>query len=643
MADVQSGAVGAPEETSSVEALKARISALESAQAMARSVLEGVPAVVMRLSLDGTIEFINRVLPEYAGQPPVGQPIYAFAPADQHAVMRGALEEAIRTQGIARFESIAQAPDGTRDWYATTVGPIFEGGRLTGLTMISLNTSRERETEAALGESRARLALALDAGNVGVWRWDARSDVVEWDLKLAAMFGLPAAGAPRNFKQFLEVISADQRQAMRRHIEEALSTGLYSDFELRADLPTGPRWFIAKGGPLLDENGKVVGLLGGVVDNTERRRLEEQVRRAHRLEAVGQLSAGVAHNFNNMLAVVVPVLELAKQGASGETVVALEDALGSALRAAQLVKQLMVFSRTRPVDDSRREPLSECVKRAVELCRRTFDRRITLEVGGLEAAAEVGVDGGAVEQAVLNLLLNARDALEGLDGERARIEVTVRRLSAAELRRRLPEAHGEHVEVRVRDTGAGMDEATQRRVFDPFFTTKPVGQGTGLGLPTAWATAQAHGGALECESALGAGTTFALVLPVRGLPPAAQHHGGETPAPWGRVVLLIEDEALVRNATAAMLSASGYRVLPAASGEEGVRLAAGQPVDVVLMDYSMPGQAPATTLAQLRAARPRLPVVCFTGLGVALEGADAHLTKPVTRDELVAALERVAR
>ncbi len=640
---------GAPADVAQeLAALRARVRELEAAlraasaeQARSLTLLETVPAVVMRVSLAGTIEYVNRVLPEYAAagpDGPVGHRIFTFAPPDQHEVMRAALARTAQTLENASYESQSLAPDGTRDWYLTTVGPILEAGRLVGFALVCANVSRVRAAEDALTDSRARLELALDAGNVGVWRWDRQRDTVEWDEKLTAMFGLAPGQGPRTVSEYLALIPEDQREAMSAHIARALERGTYSDFELRADRPGGPRWFIIKGGLLRDAGGEVTGLLGGVIDVTERRRVDEHLRQAQKLEAVGQLSAGVAHNFNNMLAVILPALELARRELPPEHAQLLDDAALSATNAAQLVRQLMVFARSAPAAGARREPLAEAARRAVDLCRQTFERRVELTLGDLEAARFASVESGPMEQALLNLLLNARDAL-GESGP-AVIDVSARRLAEPEVRRRHAEARGPHVELRVTDTGAGMDEATRRRMFEPFFTTKPHGHGTGLGLSTAWATVEAHRGFLDCDSAPGRGTTFSLLLPVEATP-AQTTPAQATPAVMAtpRVVLLVDDEEAVRRATARALSAVGYTVLDAASGEEALRLAEASPVDVVVLDYSMPGLSAEETFAGLQRLRPGLPVVCLSGLNVTLAGARVQLLKPVRQAELVAALE----
>lgn len=632
---------------SETPSLRARIEELEAELARSRAdadqcrtLIETVPAVVLRISLDGTIEYVNRVLPEYASSPLVGCSIYVFAPSDQHEAMRAALERTTTTLLPSSYESIAEAPDGTRDWYVTTVGPVLEDDRLVGLVLACANASQAKQTEAALVASRAELQMALAAGNVGVWRWDRQSDVVHWDEKLTAMFGLEPEDAPRSVEAYLALMPASQRGAMAAHIERALTTGDYPDFELRTEGPGEPRCFIIKGGIQRGPDGQVTGLMGGVVDITDRRRLEERLYQAHKLQAVGQLAGGVAHNFNNMLAVIVPALELTRLETTDHSL--LDDALTAASNAAQLVRQLMVFSRSGPQPAGQRESLAALLRRAVDLCRQTFPPSVRLEVGPMEAGHYACVEAAPMEQAVMNLLLNARDAMTRGATSEGTIELSLRRRANVDVRRTHPSANGDFVELRVRDTGQGMDEATRARMLEPFFSTKPIGRGTGLGLSTAWATVQDHGGFLDCTSEVGVGTTFSLHLPARDTPIGAEP---ATRAPLlrtgeGRVVLLVDDDKAVRHAVGALLASADFSVLMASGGEEAVKVVAAGRADVVLLDFSMPGLSAQETLRQMRAHEPRLPVICLSGLAVTLEGADAHLIKPVTQGQLVRALHR---
>jgi two-component system cell cycle sensor histidine kinase/response regulator CckA len=610
--------------------------------AMLAPLLESIPAVVMRIGLDARIEFVNRVLPEYAGAQLVGRSIFDFAPPDQHERIRAAFDLAVRERTGSSLESVAEAPDGTRDWYSSTFAPILKGDELVGLVVVAVNVSRARANELALRDREARLRLALDAGNFGTWRWDVAADVVVWDDKLCSIFGITQADAPKTRAAFLALVGEDQRAVLDAHISRAVATGEYPDFELSADQPGGRRSFVIKGGTLRDATGRVTALIGGVLDDTERRRLELAVAQAQKLEAVGRLAAGVAHNFNNVLTSIVLALELARDRLPAPDSEQMADTLSAALHAAGLVRDMMAFSRGRTVAPAQREPLDRVLRRAVELSHKTLDRRIRVEMSGLDdpSLAGVQVNAEVVEQMIVNLMLNARDALDGVSGERARIDVSTRSLRAEQVARVHPEAKGEYAVIVVRDLGLGMDEETRRRCFDPFFTTKEIGKGTGLGLSTTWAAIRAEGGFLDCDSTLGVGTTFTVYLPatpaVAATPSAAREVA--LPAGAGRVVLVVDDEPLVRRSCIALLATEGYQAKGAASGDEAVAIARAERVDAVLLDHSMPGLTPAETLRRLREIDPALPILSHSGLDVTLEGASGHVAKPARGRAIVEAI-----
>jgi signal transduction histidine kinase len=377
-------------------------------------------------------------------------------------------------------------------------------------------------------------------------------------------------------------------------------------------------------------------------DLEARRRLEEQLLHAQKLEAVGQLTAGIAHNFNNMLQAIMGNLSLALNEVPQAQRPFLQEALTSSERAAAMIRQLVLFARKggaavrRPVD------LLSAVEQVASICRRTFDHRIYLWLQLPPGPLTVQGDAGQLEQALLNLCLNARDAMEGMDRP-ARLELLVDELAAASAS---PPPHlyslpQSYARIRVMDNGSGMDEAVRERIFEPFFTTKSVDKGTGLGLSTAYAILRDHQGWIECESRPGAGTTFALYLPAlhgklalpRAAPAtAAQEHGTET-------LLLIDDEELVRVTVARLLRRLGYQVLEAASGREGLEIfsrSRGR-IALVLLDLSMPEMPGEEVYARLRVLEPALKALVLTGYESAAVAASAGvpvLKKPISSADL---------
>ena len=398
-----------------------------------------------------------------------------------------------------------------------------------------------------------------------------------------------------------------------------------------------------------------VEIHGYFEDVTERKameanntRLAEQLRQAQKMEAVGQLTAGIAHNFNNMLQGISGNLQLAMLDAEGINLKMLTDADRVTHRAADMIRQLMVFARQGLQPVERSVPLGAVIENTIEICRRTFDRRITLQVE-VDAAAHVIGDPGLLQQVMLNLLINARDAvLDGAESPEISICTEIIQLSAHEAAAHIEASEGPFVRVSVRDNGVGMDADTQQHMFEPFFTTKPVDQGTGLGLATVYGIVTQYGGWLACDSQPGDGTTFHIYLPPGTH--AEKDDEAMTEAPDAQVerrtILVIDDEDVVRETTSRLLRRRGFHVLSADNGPAGLELLTppGVSVDLVLLDLSMPTMSGHQVLVALRELRAELKVIIITGYATdesEVAGAATVLQKPFSVDELMRAIERV--
>ncbi|MCC7261579.1 MAG: GAF domain-containing protein [Candidatus Latescibacteria bacterium] len=380
-------------------------------------------------------------------------------------------------------------------------------------------------------------------------------------------------------------------------------------------------------------------------DLTRLNQAEQQLARAQRLESLGQLTAGVAHNFNNLVQAVVANLSLAAMKGPPQIQRYLEEADAAAMRGGELVRQLMLFTRAEAKEATRESvDLGAVVRDAVSLARKTIDRRIELILDLPDELPLVQADAAQLEQVLMNLILNARDALEGVERAQPWIRINASRVC-------LPQADegpaGNYLQVAVSDNGVGMDARTRERIFEPFFTTKEVGKGTGLGLATAYGILQRHGGWIECESQPGVGTRFALYLPpatAAGEAPAAAE---PEPAPAGaETLLLIDDDDWVRWGTGELLSNLGYRVLEAENGQRGLELARQHrdQLSLVLLDLSMPGLPGQEVLRCLRLEHPRLKVMLFTGYApdsTQLEGAVEIVGKPFAFANLARVVRKV--
>jgi PAS domain S-box-containing protein len=369
---------------------------------------------------------------------------------------------------------------------------------------------------------------------------------------------------------------------------------------------------------------------------------QEALRQAQKMEAMGQLTGGVAHDFNNLLTPIIGSLDLLHRKALGgpREQRLVEGALQSAERAKTLVQRLLAFARRQPLQPGPVD-LPELVRGMVELVASTSGPRIRIETLMDEPLPYARADSNQLEMAILNLAVNARDAMP--EGGSLTISAAERTVAAGQV---AGLAGGRYVRLTVADTGLGMDEATLARAVEPFFSTKGVGRGTGLGLSMVHGLAAQLGGALTLDSRPGEGTVAALWLPVSDSVPAAAAARPEPeagPRATAGTVLLVDDEPLVRASTADMLGEMGYEVVEADSGADALALIDLRAPDLVITDHLMPGLSGTDLALILAAERPGLPVLIVSGYAE-LDGLPAdlpRLTKPFRQADLAACVARL--
>jgi len=454
------------------------------------------------------------------------------------------------------------------------------------------------------------------------------------DRVLADVLGTPAA-------DYLPPPHGARYQAA---VDQVVATGQGQTVEV---LTVSGAWFETRLVPI-ERGGQVVAVMGIGSDVSARKRFEQELRHAQKMEAIGQLTAGIAHNFNNILMGILPNIQLSMAEASETQRRRLRDAEAAAWRAAELIRQLMLFARRRPESAHRPLDLVEVVRGITDLCSEAFGRvAIAVDIDG-DPGTVLG-DHAQLGQVFLNVLVNARDACEaGAAGEgRIRVHISSLPAGAAELAEHGRLRACEVVRVSITDNGVGMDEAVRQRVFEPFFTTKEPGQGTGLGLASAYAIVEEHHGWIGCASATGAGTSFTIYLPVStGAVEVDQAEpGGHLPG-GSEVILVIDDDELVRQSVADALGWKGYTVLIGRDLHDGssiLRRLAGE-THLVIADVSTRSRWTASTLEALLAdaggarvvllhSQPEPPPGC--------EGAHAVLRKPVGVEELLRTVRRV--
>jgi two-component system, cell cycle sensor histidine kinase and response regulator CckA len=451
-----------------------------------------------------------------------------------------------------------------------------------------------------------------------------------------------------------EQIHPDDVQAVVAAAEEARTTGVGRCLEYRVRHKNG-EWRVLEStaSAVRDASGKVEKLIIVNRDITERRELEQQLVLSQRLEAVGKLSGGIAHDFNNLLGVIIGYSEALQQSIGTEDPLRepVDEIRKAGQRAATLTQQLLAFSRKQVLAPKVLD-LNAIVLDMEKMLRRLIGEDVQLKFNVAPDLGRVKADRGQIEQVVLNLAVNARDAMPR--GGELRIETENGELTEKDAKRHRYVVPGPYVMLRVTDTGIGMDTATQSHIFEPFFTTKEKGKGTGLGLATVYGVVKQSGGYIWLESALGKGTTFRIFLPlVAGVEEEHGHKDAPGPHSEGtRTILLVEDEASLRKLTRTTLTQAGYRVLEAAEANEAIQIAADATshIDLLLTDVIMPGMSGGDLAKKLSPQHAQMHILFMSGYtdgAIEVQGdlkpGLVVLRKPFARDTLLRAVEDALR
>lgn len=620
-----------PSEPERIAALEAELARARDSERLLRSLLDAAPDFIVETSAGGIIQFVNRVAPGLLAEQVVGSNITEFLEPEYHEVALRAVAEAVETGATASFDSRGTGAHGELRHYHSRVARVAHEGREATALMIASDVSELRSTHLKLAESEEKLELAVEASEIGTWSWERPRDAVQWDSRTFAIFGVSPAEAPSTVDGYLSRVHPDDRERVTRAVERAVETGVYDDLEHRILVRDEVRWVICRGRASRGPSGSVDRLVGAILDITERRMAQEQRLTSQKLEAVGQLAAGIAHNFNNMLAAILPNLELAQRRAPVGAHSHIEAARTAAERAGRMVRQLVLFAGGGHRSERRPESIHEVVARTIDMATATLEPSLKVALSVSQRPAVAQVDAGQLEQVILNMLLNARDAYEPGQGGVVRVSVHVE-----------ADADGEQVVITLADDGSGMSDEVRRRVFEPFFTTKSVGKGTGLGLATSYAIIRDHAGSIECESSPGEGTTFVIRLPssteeppqVTRVSPRASARGSER-------VLVVDDEEMVRRVVADILQHAGYEVASAGNGHEALDALRKSGFALLILDLRMPGIGGEEVIVQARKLSPATRVVCFSGTDSDVEGVDAMLTKPVGAEELLETVREV--
>ena len=527
--------------------------------------------------------------------------------------------------------------------YERFLAPHRVGGRIIGRVASYRDITQTVRAEELLEQHRAFLEKAQEVAHIGSWIAELDgSDRLTWSDETYRIFGIPRDRFQGTSAAFNALVHPDDRDLVARVSADAQRGELPYDVDHRIIRADGDvRWVHEKADVVRGADGVTRRMVGTVQDITERRVLEEQLRQSQKLEAIGRLAGGIAHDLNNSLTAIIGYTELALGTLSGEHAATpdVHEIRRAAGRAEAVTRQLLAFSRKQTLEP-RLFSLGDSVASLARMVERLLGASIAIATTVSDDLPPIYGDPGQIEQAILNIALNARDAMP--DGGQLTLAVSLADVDEVFAAAHRPMPAGRYIELRITDTGLGMDAATKARAFEPFFTTKDVGKGTGLGLSMVYGTVRQSGGYVFVDSEPRRGAIFRLYFPpaqgdTRIDSTRAAARASTAPA----TVLVVDDDASVRSLVVKTLGRKGYRVLHAASAAEGLTIARAEgALDLLLTDARMPGMSGLDLAKTLAAERPGMRVVVMSGfseatLDVSRAGASAVLIqKPFAPAEL---------
>jgi PAS domain S-box-containing protein len=652
----------------------------EEAALRLAAIIESSDDAIISKTLDGIITSWNKGAERlfgYTAEEALGRPITILIPPDRHNEETGILERLRRGERICSYETVRRRKDGSPVDVSLTVSPLKNTeGRVIGASIIARNITERLYAERALRESEARLQAAVDLVKLGRYAWNPQTNELQWDDTLRAMWGL-AAGAPVDYELWRAGVHPDDLARVEAAIQRCTdprSDGAYEiEYRVIGKTDGVERW-IATRGQTNFENNVPVSFFGIALEVTNRKHIERrlerrveyrtrelaeanrelrsqmekreiaeaEVQQLQRLDAVGQITSGVAHDFNNLLSVVLTNARLLSRTVQRpDEQEGVELIRTAADRGAKLIAQLLAFSGQQRLEPCEVDLNSKLVG-MVNLLSVSLGGTVQLKTTFAPDLWPALIDPNQIEMIVLNLAINAKDAMP--PGGTLTLETFNTVIESEPVRPEEP-SPGDYVGLAIKDTGTGIPDHVLPFVFEPFFTTKEAGKGSGLGLAQVFGFAKQSGGGVRLETRLGQGTAVTIFLP-RAWVDVSDYQADFVDASncsqtmTGLRVLVVDDEKAVLKSTVRMLEFLGYATASAESANEALRLLArNQEINIVLADFAMPEMSGGELAKAICAMRPTLPVILMTGHSdpdLLKELKDSRIIlKPFTEQDLV--------
>jgi PAS domain S-box-containing protein len=609
------------------------------------AIVECSEDAIIAADLDGKITDWNAGAERmfgYSRAEATGMPVSIIVPPELRHEPVQILAKVRKGVGVTNQETLRLRQNGKPVHVSLTVSPIRDqSGRLTGSAAIVRDTTERIEMEAALRRSEANFRSVIENSPYGALRTLLDGRILLANPATVRMLGYNSEAELLSLNMGTDIYRDPGDRA--RIIAQSRNTEYIKDIEVEWKHKSGSSIMVRFSSHIVKNHaGEIDHFDLMVQDITKQHNLEEQLRQAQKMEAIGRLAGGVAHDFNNLLGVIIGYSELALDqiGPANAVRGQVEQIRKAGERASALTRQLLAFSRQQ-VLDTKTLNLNAIISDMAQMLLRLIGEDVELQTKLDSELHAIRGDQGQIEQVIMNLAVNARDAMP--QGGKLMIETRNTTVEDDELQRRTPMTPGDYILLTISDTGVGMDTETQAHIFEPFFTTKAQGKGTGLGLATVYGVVKQSGGYIWVYSEPGVGATFKVYLPrvceephmSRAPDLGNAHQAAET-------VLLVEDETSLRTFTTTLLQNSGYTVLEAGDGEEALALA-GQykkPIHLLLTDMIMPGMNGPAVAEKLASVHPEAKVLFMSGYtGFVSRGlVDPHavlVSKPFTREELL--------
>ncbi len=591
-------------------------------------------------SLDGTITSWNggaERMYGYTAAEAIGSDLAMMVPPERSGELPGMAKRARRGEPTGQFETQRVRKDGTTIEVSVTISPIRDAaGSVVGTSAVARDITESKRAVEELRAVEARKSAILESALDCLVTMDHQGNIVEFNPAAERVFGYrrdQVLGQPMAELIIPPPLRDAHKAGLKRYLETGEGPVLGQRLELPAVRADGTEFPVELAITRVELPGPPV-FTAYLRDLTDRKRIEaerqalgERLRQSERLESLGQLAGGVAHDFNNLLGVILNYAAFVAEETAGNPAINAdaEQIRTAAERGARLTRQLLIVGRREAIRPAVLD-LNAIITDIHDLLSRSIGEQVELTVSPSSGLPAIRADRGQIDQVLLNLAVNARDAMPA--GGTLHIATQVADLDEDYLRLHPDARQGRHVELTVTDTGTGIPPEIADRIFEPFFTTKPQGQGTGLGLATVYGIVTEAGGSLSVHSEPGTGTTFRLLFPAVDQPaaPAATPAAGDDQG-HGETILVVEDEAAMMEVTTRILRRHGYTVVEAATGPEAIALAAKPDVRLLLTDSVMPQMSGPELARQIRQLRPELPVLFMSGYDQGMTGTRPALSQ----------------